>query len=194
MKDRSDVSIDLEGEVCSARVWQACFQLAVRATYDPTSFAPEFEDALLGAELDGEISEFYALGVQAIFNLADESGFAADYLGMAELLVGSTIDRAVMAQWRALQQLVEAGLLMTVAEMNRVHGTEGTGSHAALPEPRTGGSTDDRGGTEVAAGCGAVQLAQSALGLHDEELTELGQALLNTLRRASRAHTLRQAH
>jgi hypothetical protein len=76
----------------------------MRAARGPTLVLDEFEDALTRAELAEEISEFYALGVQAIFNLTNESGFAADYLAMAEFVIGSDAERM---HWRTLQQLVE---------------------------------------------------------------------------------------
>jgi hypothetical protein len=107
MQDRSDVTNDAEGEVCSLGVWQTCLQLAMRAAHAPTLALDEFQDELTRAELAEEISEFYALGVQAIFNLANESGFAGDYLAMAELVIGSTTEHTVMTHWRTLQQLVE---------------------------------------------------------------------------------------
>jgi hypothetical protein len=107
MQDRSDVTNDAEGNVCSLGVWQTCLQLAMRAVHAPTLVVDEFQDALTRAELAEEISEFYALGVQAIFNLANESGFAGDYLAMAELVIGSTTERTVMTHWRTLQQQME---------------------------------------------------------------------------------------
>lgn len=106
MQDRSDVTNDAEGNVCSIGVWQTCLQLAMRAARDPTLALDEFQDELTRAELAEEISEFYALGVQAIFSLANESGFAPDYLAMAEVVISCDAERAAMMHWRTLQQLV----------------------------------------------------------------------------------------
>lgn len=156
MKAPSDVVIDAETGACSPRVWETCFLLAMRAARAPTLTLDEFQDELTRAELAGEISEFYALGVQAIFSLAYSSGFAPDYLGMAEFVIRNDSERAVMGQWRALQQLVEAD----------------DGDQLA----------------EGAAGFGAARLVQSALRLHDKELTELCQTLMKALRQVSRAH------
>jgi hypothetical protein len=80
----------------------------MRAAHDPR-FPPlsEFHRELAAAELAGEISEFYALGLQAIIAMGDDSGFADDYLDMAELVAASDAERTTVAEWRRLYAHVQ---------------------------------------------------------------------------------------
>lgn len=65
-----------------------------------------FRQEMLRAELSGEISEFYSLCFQAILEHVDNSGFAGDYLEMAESIAASDHERATAAKMRvSLEQL-----------------------------------------------------------------------------------------
>lgn len=91
-------------------VWQACLRMALRSARDP-GFPPldDFHRELAAAELAGEISEFHALGLQAILSMAREPESVEDYLDMAALVAASAAEQALLAQWRVLHAQVQAG-------------------------------------------------------------------------------------
>lgn len=57
---------------------------------------------LAEAELNGEISEFYALSIQAMLAIAESSEFAIDYLEMAEAIASSHYEISIIAEIREL--------------------------------------------------------------------------------------------
>jgi len=110
MRDHLDIARHEAEPPNSLGVWQTCLRLAFRAATDP-QFPPlsTFHRELAAAELAGEISEFYALGLQAILSMADGAGVADDYLDMAELVAESVVERATVAQWRTLNSQWQPG-------------------------------------------------------------------------------------
>lgn len=110
MRDHSDTA-SYEGDPPdSLGVWQTCLRLALRAAHDPQF--PQLTDLLrelAAAELAGEISEFYSLGLQAIVSMANATGFADDYLNMAALVAESSMERMILAQWRTLSEQPQPG-------------------------------------------------------------------------------------
>lgn len=89
----------------------------------------EFRHELARAELDGEISEFYALSFQAVLAMAEGSELAADYLEMAEAVASSPYEHAIIAEDRAAYDLLHddpsAAAERCLATLDRVHQTEG---------------------------------------------------------------------
>lgn len=88
-----------------------------------------FRHELARAELDGEISEFYALSFQAVLAMAEDSEHAADYLEMAEAVASSPYEQAIIAEDRAAYDLLHddpsAAAERCLATLDRVHQTEG---------------------------------------------------------------------
>lgn len=60
------------------------------------------------AERDAEISEFHALACHALLAMAEGSGFAADYLEMAEAVAASASERAAVASARSAHDWIRA--------------------------------------------------------------------------------------
>jgi hypothetical protein len=58
----------------------------------------ELREELASAEIAGEISEFCALTCQAILAVVEGSGFANDYLEMAEAVASSPYELAIIAE------------------------------------------------------------------------------------------------
>jgi hypothetical protein len=89
----------------------------------------EFRSTLARAELAGDISEFYALDFQAVLAIAEGSEFAADYLEMAEAVASSPYELAIVAEDRAVYDLLEGNPLAAaercVATLDHVYQTEG---------------------------------------------------------------------
>jgi hypothetical protein len=105
MQDHPEVSQDSLGDLNVRGLWQTCLRLAVRAAHDPRfPLQSRFHNELARAELDGRLPEFYALGIQGIFAMPEASEVAEDYFGMAELVVASPIERAVVARWRNIYE------------------------------------------------------------------------------------------
>ncbi|HEX3766219.1 MAG TPA: hypothetical protein VHW23_46320 [Kofleriaceae bacterium] len=102
----------------------------------------EFRHALARAELDGEISEFYALSFQAVLAMAEGSELAADYLEMAEAVASSPYEQAVIAEDRAAYDLLHdnpsAAAERCLATLDRVHQTEGLWVHLLIALYRLG--------------------------------------------------------
>jgi hypothetical protein len=81
----------------------------MRAARDPRfPQLREFHRELADAELAGEISEFYALGLQAIIAMANDAEFATDYLDMAESIADSGPERNLLAQWRSIYEQLQS--------------------------------------------------------------------------------------
>lgn len=80
--------------------WSQFIDLAIRAVHDPSPLAlREFHQQVAIAELAGQLSEFYALGLQAILAVGESPEVVDDYFGMAEL-VADPIELALVAHWR----------------------------------------------------------------------------------------------
>lgn len=56
--------------------------------------------ALARAEIAGEISEFYALTMQAIFAIAEDNSFAIDYLAMADAVAETSHEHEIAGEAR----------------------------------------------------------------------------------------------
>ena len=62
----------------------------------------ELREELASAEIAGEISEFCALTGQAILAVVEKSGFANDYLEMAEAVASSPYELTIIAESLAI--------------------------------------------------------------------------------------------
>lgn len=82
--------------------WCLCFVTALSALQDSfhDTNHKDLQSCLAQAEVDGEISEFCALSIQAILEMAQRSEFATDYLDMAEAAASSAHERAIIAEAR----------------------------------------------------------------------------------------------
>lgn len=82
--------------------WSLCVIAALRTLPSPAC-SPRYRglhEYLARAERDGELSEFYALMIQAILAMSDESEFAIDYLEMAEAVAETAHEHAIVAETR----------------------------------------------------------------------------------------------
>jgi hypothetical protein len=96
------------GERPSADAWVHTANLLLRVARDPSPLAlREFDSQVAHAELTEQISEFYALGIQAILAMAQRSESAVDYLDMAEL-VATPDEESLVAKWRAVYERFQA--------------------------------------------------------------------------------------
>lgn len=86
----------------SAGVWGLCIVAALRAFQERVSPAKyrELYGYLADAEFRGELSEFYALAIQATLAISEKSEFSTDYLEMAEAVTSSHIERGIIAEIR----------------------------------------------------------------------------------------------
>lgn len=66
-----------------------------------------YRSELTRAEVDGELSEFYALSYQAILAMTEGSEFASDYLEMAEAAASSPYELVVAAENWTTYDLLE---------------------------------------------------------------------------------------
>ncbi len=66
-----------------------------------------YRSELARAEVDGELSEFYALSYQAILAMTEGSELASDYLEMAEAAAASPYELVVAAENRTTYDLLE---------------------------------------------------------------------------------------
>jgi hypothetical protein len=102
----------------------------------------EFQEELARAEIDGEISEFYALTFQALLAVVEGSELARDYFEMAEAVAASPYERAVIAENLAAYDLLQgnsfAAAERCLATLDRIHQTEGLWLHLLIALYRMG--------------------------------------------------------
>jgi hypothetical protein len=87
-----------------------------------------YRSELAHAEVDGELSEFYALSYQAILAMAERSEFARDYLEMAEAAAASPYELVVVAEnWTTydlLEDTPRAAIERCLATLNHLDQNE----------------------------------------------------------------------
>jgi len=102
----------------------------------------ELRDELVRAELAEELSEFHALNFHAILAMVEGSGFASDYLEMAEAVATSPHERAVLAETLAAYDLLRgnpsAAAERCLAALDHVCQTEGLWNNLLLALYRLG--------------------------------------------------------
>jgi hypothetical protein len=94
-------------------IWGLCMVVAFRALSDRACSikCQELHRELVRAELAGEISEFWALNLQAILAISERSRFARDYLDMAEAVASSSRELAIIAEARRAYDWLQANPL-----------------------------------------------------------------------------------
>lgn len=103
MEQRSVVSKNDATLLNNSEFWTQCLNFVLLSRAHPTSGVTELFKAVAAAELTGALSQFHALGFQAIFAMGTDSEFAGDYLKMAESLAASPAQVELVSFWRGLQ-------------------------------------------------------------------------------------------
>lgn len=67
------------------------------------------------AECNRQLSELDALILQALLTMAEESDFAMDYLGMADTVAATALDRRILAEIRTTYRWLAQGRSLTTA-------------------------------------------------------------------------------
>jgi len=148
----------------------------------------EFRGELARAEIAEELSEFYVLNYQATLAVAEGSGFAGEYLEMAEMVASSPYELAVIAETRAAYDLRQGNPVIAaercLTTLEHVHQTEGLWTHLLiallhLGEVETIDATLQRF-TQLNDECTArlVGVLSSEPGLHDVRARPAFQQLL----------------
>lgn len=107
----------------------ATAQLSKLLAYWSAERCEELRGELARAELAGEVSELHALSLHAMLAMAEGSELAGDYLEMAEAVAASPHERAVIAEHRALFELLQGAPLAAaercVGTLSYIGQTEG---------------------------------------------------------------------